>query len=134
MSPAHRLAIAERLSALTALEGVTVIWQPAHPNQPAPLLILRLITDRRGLSHAGDDGLRDARIQADAYASTDDVAQEIREAVLADLHGFSGELTDGGPRLESCAHDGSFDDFEEPEGLVRAGCEFVIQYSPFSAP
>jgi hypothetical protein len=131
MEAAHRTALAERLAALAALSGVAVVWQPAHINQAAPLLVLRLVTDRRGIAHDGDDILRDARIQLDAYAATDAIAQGIRDAVLDDLHAFSGALTANGPRLESCQHDSSFDDFDEPTGLVRAGCELIIQYVPF---
>jgi hypothetical protein len=134
MSPAHRVALAERLAALAALDGVAVVWQPAHPNQSAPLLILRLVSDRRGICHAGDDGMREARIQADSYAGTDAVAQAIREAVIDDLHGLADELTEDGPRFDSCAHDNSFDDRDEASGLIRAACEFLIQYPPFSAP
>lgn len=131
MDAAHRLALAQRLAALPALAGVAVVWQPAHANQAAPLLVLRLVSDRRGLAHDGDDGLRDARVQLDAYAATDAEAQAIRQIVLDDLHGLSGELTAGGPALESCAHDASFDDFDEPTGLIRAGVELVVQYLPF---
>jgi hypothetical protein len=132
MDADHRTALAERLAALPAFSGVAVVWQPAHINQAAPLLVLRLVSDRRGIAHDGDDGLRDARLQLDAYAATDADAQAIRAVVLEDLHAFSGPLTTGGPELEYCTHENSFDDFDEPTGLVRAGAELLVQYHPFS--
>lgn len=132
MDAALRTALAQRLAALPELAAAAVVWQPAHHNQAAPLVVLRLVTDRRGLAHDGDDGLRDARIQIDAYAAADAEAQTMRQAALDDLHGFSGALSAGGPALESCAHENSFDDYDEPTGLVRAGAELLLQYFPVS--
>lgn len=135
MDNKHRLALQARLAALPELAGVAVVWQPANPNTPAPLVILRCISDQREAAHSGDTGIRNARIQvdayADAYAVDDGNAQSIRDSITNDLHGFSGELTGGGPIFDSCFDDGAFDEFDEAAGLVRASRDFVIQYHPF---
>jgi hypothetical protein len=132
METKHRIALQRRLAALPDLAGVIVGWQPVSPDAPAPLAILRAISDQRGASHAGDDGIREARVQIDAYAADDYTAQGIRDAITDSLHGIAEPLTPDGPAVLSCLDDGSFEDFDEVARLTRASRYFVFQYASFS--
>ena len=123
-----RIDLVTRLAALPALAGSGVVWQPAPIGQPVNLLVIRLISDLRDLSHGGPTGLCDARIQFDAYALDPADAEQMREAVIDNLHGFKGPLVDGGVAIDSCAHDNSLEDFDQATGLSRAACDLKIQY------
>lgn len=131
METKHRLALQARLAALPDLAGVIVGWYPVSPDAPAPLVILRAISEQRGASHAGDDGIREARVQIDAFSADDVAAQSIREAITNSLHGIAEPLTCGGPAVLSCFDDGSFEDYDEAARLFSAGRYFVFQYASF---
>lgn len=130
MHAALRTQLVARLQALPALASASavVLWQPSHPNQGAPLVVLRLVSDQRGASHAGSDGLGNARVQVDVYATQAADAVALRDAILGDLHGFAGRVVTDGERIASCFHDSSLEDYDVPARLFRSSCDLLVQY------
>lgn len=75
---------------VTAICSDRVNWG-AHPQgQPLPALVLAIVSDARGLTYSGPDGLHQARVQIDAYAPGYMAAKSLARAVRAALEGYRG--------------------------------------------
>lgn len=126
MHSTARTNLADYLAALPALVGVGVHWRRAPLNAPAPLVVLNVISDQRGNTHGGADGLAVSLVQVDAYAPDYYAVETIRAAVLDSLNGFRGVI--GTTIFDAIIHDTSRDDEPEATDGPRASCDLRAHY------
>ena len=84
MEPELR-ALLVATAAITALVPESAIRWDVRAGLPA--IRLALVNKAEGLTYAGSDGLTEALVQIDCFASTPDAAHDIAEAVRT-LHGL----------------------------------------------
>jgi hypothetical protein len=73
-------------AAITALVPAgSILWDVRNG---LPAIRLALISAGDGLTYTGADGLTEALVQVDCFASTPDAAHDIAQAVKAELHGL----------------------------------------------
>lgn len=91
-----------------------------------PALVVNVISEVRGVTHAGADGLTFLRIQVDAYGATVKEVREVGAAVAGELHGFQGVA--GGVVFQGIFHDARRDSFEgeAPERVFRVSQDFTV--------
>jgi hypothetical protein len=125
MRLAHRNALRDRIRALPEVSGKIVDWSALRQNAALPAVRLVCITDLVGASHQGSDKRGEAIIQIDTFADDPNAAQVIRDAILADLHGFKGTI--GGAIFDAILHDGSRED-DDNAGSYSASVDLRIIY------
>jgi hypothetical protein len=130
MHATARTDLAEHLAALPALAGVgaSVHWRRAPLNSATPVVVLNVISDLRGNTHGGADGLAESLVQVDAYAADYYAVESLRAAVLDELNGFRGVI--GTTVFDAILHDASRDDEPEPADGPRASCDLRVHYRP----
>jgi hypothetical protein len=115
-----RQALAELLT--PALAGAPLSWTTLPQDCPTPAARLTLISDQRGASHAGVDGLSEATVQLDIFGDDAEQCQALRDAALAAAHGHKGGS------FGYILHDASRDDVDA-DGTYSASCDFRLVYS-----
>jgi len=79
-------------SPLTALvPAVSIVWNHLPQATDRPAIVLYRISGAPGLHMQGSDGLLNATVQIDIQALTVASMWEIRDALLARLHGHAGD-------------------------------------------
>ncbi len=128
MHATARSDLADHLAALPALVsvGASVHWRRAPQDAPTPVIVLNVISDQRGNTHGGADGLAVSLVQIDAYAADYYAVETLRAAVLDALNGFRGVI--GTTVFDAILHDASRDDEPEPADGPRASCDLRVHY------
>ncbi len=122
----HRNALRDRIRALPEVAGRIVDWSALRQNAALPAVRLVCISDLVGASHQGTDKRGEAIIQVDTFADDPNAAQVIRDAILADLHGFKGSI--GGAVFDAILHDGSREEHDNA-GSYSSSVDLRIIYS-----
>jgi len=122
----HRNALRDRLILLPELSGRVVDWSALRQNAVLPAVRLVCISDLIGASHQGSDKRSESIIQVDVFADDPNAAQEIRQAILDDLHGFKGTISDA--VFDAILDDGSRDAVDS-DGSYVASVDLRIIYS-----
>lgn len=128
MHATARTDLADHLAALPALVGVgaSVHWRRAPLNSSTPVVVLNVISDQRGNTHGGADGLAESLVQVDAYAADYYAVEALRAAVIDELNGFRGVI--GTTVFDAILHNASRDDQPEPADGPRASCDLRVHY------
>ena len=115
------------LSTAGALNGAKVypVTLPENPALPAIVYTQVGGTTQPTLSTGG---MAQQRVQVDTYGAGYDGADQLREAVIALLHGFQGQLA-GGPFIDSCFYIGPVTNFENIPRQYRLAAEFRFTFS-----
>src|SRR5690349_16150081 len=74
----------QAIAALTALVGSRIDWG-FRPEPPTPALVLEIVSDPRPAHFKGDQGLRQTRVQVDAWADTRMKAKRVAELAIRGL-------------------------------------------------
>lgn len=77
-------------SAISALAANRIDWVASAQGTSGPRIVLRLISGAEGATLTGSDGLLQASVQADVFATSKKQATDLARAVVARLHGYSG--------------------------------------------
>lgn len=104
-----------------AASGAAVNWSILPINQPLPAIRLTIISDIRGASHAGADGLSEAIVQCDVFGDDPAEIQGIRDAIVTALHGLRT-----GP-FRAILHEQTREDVDA-DGTHEASADFRIIY------
>lgn len=75
---------------VSGLVGTRIYQGKAPTNAATPYIVLHLISDPRGMTHDGPDGLNTMRVQADTVASSIETAQELGAYTRIALNGLNG--------------------------------------------
>ena len=104
-----------------AAEGAPIWWTALPQDCPTPAVRLTLVSDLRGASHAGSDGLAEAVVQVDVFGDDAGQCQAIRDAILTAAHGVRSAPFD------AILHDSSREDVDE-DGTYSAACDLRVIY------
>lgn len=102
-------------------------------NGTYPALTVQLISDPRGITHSGIDGLVEARYQITAWGITDLSASALADEVRAGLHGRTGAM--GAVAVSNIRHAGGSAQYEPDvgpagsAGLYSYPVDYLIQYA-----
>jgi hypothetical protein len=102
----------------------------AHPQgRPLPAIVLNTISDIRAVTLTGPHSLRNARVQADCYATTYAAAKLLSRAVVDLCHGYRGGDFQG--VFLASASDSREDRNSETaaEQPFRVSLDFTIHYN-----
>lgn len=94
-------------------------------------LVYNLISEVGDVHNAGPDGLCQARIQVDAYATSADAAMALALAVKGRLFGYRGTMGSGGSAVEVQGvflGGSSRTEFDDAAGLHRVSRDFVVWF------
>lgn len=111
---------------VAALVGTRVFHEDLGQNTTYPAVAFARTATERVMTLAGPSGLAQVRVAVDCWADTSAGVKALAAAVLAALHGVTGDL--GGTTIQSCACE-SEADLSEVDGDRRdrrVSLEFVI--------
>lgn len=116
-------------SAIAALVEAR-IYPSAYPQKSTSKAIrFRKVAGDTGLHMQGSDGLSSALVQVDLRAATADEAYELRDAIVARLHGFHAVVGATDFRLIAIASDRGVDfDSSTPTDWFTASVDFRVQW------
>ena len=112
------LLTSARVGGLTgAIVGLRVYPQDLPQKPQLPAVIYMKVSGPRSYNMDGPGGVTPFRYQFDAIAETVSEAQTLRDAIIADLSGFKGEL----PTSPAITIQGIFieDDTDSPEPMLK---------------
>lgn len=100
----------------------------APPGTEPPYGVITIISAPREDTHAGGDGVVEARIQIDWFADTDTEATARFEETQTALEGFGFVGVRSGIVVSRCLLDNEYDNYEPDTGLHRKSLDYLIQY------
>lgn len=103
-----------------------VYFGSAPQGKPYPLIILNTISDTEGMTLDGPDGLPDARLQVDCYATTYGGAKELSRDIRKLLSGYAGGAIQG--VFYGVSRDGR-DEAADGTKLRRVSMDFTVRFS-----
>lgn len=108
--------------------GGRAYWLTAPQDSSAlSHVVLMQVSGERDLTHAGESGLIDMRLQMDFVAPLFADAAAMREAVCAAINGFKGTM--GTSTIYAVQHIGDLpDQYEDGSALYMASSEFTVSY------
>lgn len=91
MERAFRALLTSSAAVSAYLPPLQIEWGARTQGSPYPGVVLNLIDGADGLTLDGPDAFYEGRIQVDCYALAYGDALGLRDAIKAELHGYSGQ-------------------------------------------
>lgn len=125
-----RQALTRHLEANLSLPDCRVHRVRVPAGVPAPYVTLTKISGAEEVAHDGYTGLKQARIQIDAYADTNTAALGVIQEVRAALDPFSNAVMGGagGVFVSWCEYDGDNDYFDDRTKRFVNSADYIIRY------
>ena len=111
---------------LATLPNARLHYTGAPPGTEKPYGTLRIISSPRGDTHAGDDGLTEARVQIDWFGETDTEVESLFRETQAAMKDFVGVRS--GVTVSRCHLDDEADDYEHETSLFHKSFDYLLQY------
>lgn len=111
-------------SGLTALVGTRIYPVAASQTSTMPYCVYQVISRERQYSHQGFSNLERYRVQISCVAADPDVVRDVVTQVIAAMEGWPAANS----MVQSCLHDGDFDDFDEDVKVYHVPVDFLIWY------
>ncbi|MFA5265252.1 MAG: DUF3168 domain-containing protein [Opitutaceae bacterium] len=115
-------------SSVAAKAGGRAYWLTAPQDSSAlSHVVLTQVSGERDLTHGGESGLLEMRLQIDFVATNFADAAAMREAVCAALNGYKGAM--GSSTINAIQHAGDLpDQYEDGAALYMASSDFMVSY------
>lgn len=115
-------------STVVSKAGGRAYWLTA-PQDSAALshVVLTQVSGERDLTHGGESGILEMRLQVDCVAPSFADAAAMREALCAAINGYKGTM--GSSTILVIEHAGdSPDQYEDGAALYMASSDFMVSY------
>jgi len=109
---------------LTALVDYRIYPATASPTSATPYCTYQIIHPQRFYSHQGFTGLVRYRVQVSCVAADPDTARNVATQVIAAMEGWP----DANSAVQSCFHDGDFDEYDEQAEVHHVPVDFLVHY------
>lgn len=122
------LSLVKGIDAVEQACGDRVSWRFSLETKPTqPYVTLWQVSGVADLTHSGESGLQDARVQIDCIAASAVQAANLRRAIRRALNGYKGTV--GDTTINACIHGNSID-FNDPATYTfTASADFLFQYT-----